>query len=31
MGKSTRVVGNHFYDNGTANATDLFYAGGHPG
>jgi hypothetical protein len=31
MGNGTRVVGNHFYDNGTAIATDSFYAGGHPG
>ena len=31
MGNGTRVVGNHFYDNGTAITTDSFYAGGHPG
>ncbi len=31
MGNGTRVVGNNFYDNGTAIATDSFYAGGHPG
>jgi Right handed beta helix region len=31
MGNGTRVVGNHFYDNGTAIATDSFFAGGHPG
>jgi hypothetical protein len=31
MGNGTRVVGNHFYDNSTAIATDSFYAGGHPG
>jgi hypothetical protein len=31
MGNGTRVVNNHFYDNGTAIATDSFYAGGHPG
>ncbi len=31
MGNGTRVAGNHFYDNGTAIATDSFYAGGHPG
>ena len=31
MGNGTRVVDNHFYDNGTAITTDSFYAGGHPG
>jgi hypothetical protein len=31
MGNGTRVVGNHFYDNGTAIATDSLFAGGHPG
>jgi Right handed beta helix region len=31
MGNGTRVVGNHFYDNGTGITTDSFYAGGHPG
>ena len=31
MGNGTRVVNNHFYDNGTAITTDSFYAGGHPG
>jgi hypothetical protein len=31
MGNGTRVVGNHFYDNGTAITTDSFFAGGHPG
>jgi Right handed beta helix region len=31
MGNGTRVVGNHFWDNGTAIATDSFFAGGHPG
>ncbi len=31
MGNGTRVVNNDFYDNGTAIATDSFYAGGHPG
>jgi hypothetical protein len=31
MGNATRVVNNDFYDNGTAIATDSFYAGGHPG
>jgi hypothetical protein len=31
MGNATRVVNNHFYDNGTGIATDSFYAGGHPG
>jgi Right handed beta helix region len=31
MGNGTRVVKNNFYDNGTAIATDSFYAGGHPG
>jgi hypothetical protein len=31
MGNSTRVVNNHFYDNGTGITTDSFYAGGHPG
>ena len=31
MGNGTRVVGNHFYDNGTGITTDSFYAGGNPG
>ena len=31
MGNATRVVNNHFYDNGTGITTDSFYAGGHPG
>jgi hypothetical protein len=31
MGNGTRVVNNHFYDNGTGITTDSFYAGGHPG
>ena len=31
MGNGTRIVNNDFYDNGTAIATDSFYAGGHPG
>jgi hypothetical protein len=31
MGNATRVVHNEFYDNGTAIATDSFFAGGHPG
>jgi hypothetical protein len=31
MGNGTRVVGNHFYDNGTGITTDSFFAGGHPG
>jgi hypothetical protein len=31
MGNATRVVNNHFYDNGTAIATESFFAGGHPG
>lgn len=31
MGNATRVTDSHFWDNGTAIATDSLYAGGHPG
>ena len=31
MGNGTRVTESHFWDNGTAIATDSLYAGGHPG